>query len=514
MKLARIVAAIAIALPLALAGASPALADEAECNGSSFSSDNGREYLELDRKYVPPPLRVVTPDCVSHVADRELRDDAYEYNMVWVDVDYAEFVRVVRAFEEAGWGTNLIQTADLGDGSQSFDPGLSADDLEALPEPPRFAGGRFSDIRTGEDIVSIEYFDGVTDSADFDFTEPNLLVNFIGTRTFNAQGIADPSILSNLRTIGESVPTPAQAAVAGGSAVMLMLIVGWPGNLLGSVVKARYDSVAAWLARGRAAKPEKEKRNLPSWLIWPGFVLSSIIAGFVDPDYGLNLMSARVLVSGLLSFIIFNFAAWMLTRRIIHRLEPESKPYIKFRWGSLLILLGAVVIARLLQFDPGVIFGLVSGLAFGMALAKSRDALVVLLGAGFGLTASLIAWVGYSLLAPVTADSGAVAVVFASEFLAGVTVQGISSLPIALLPFAVLNGGKVFRWKRWVWAIAYVIGLVAFMLVLLSVPKSWGEIGGDFTRWLILFVSAGVIAVVVWAIDQAIAAKKKASAAS
>ena len=513
MKLTRIAATALIALPLALLGAVPAFADEAECAGTSFSPDggSGMEYITPDARFVPQPLRGTSPDCVSHLADRELFDDAYEYSMVWVDVDYDEFVRVVRAFEDAGWGTGLITTADLdGGGAEVFDPGLSADDLAALDELPLQASTRFSDIRTGDHIVSITYYDGTNYSDEFSLDDPYLVDNFIGTQPFSANGIADPGILSNLRTIAEAAPTPAQVAVAGGSAVMLMLIVGWPGNLLGSVVKARYDTVVAWLAERRKAT-RKEKKSLPPWVIWPGFVLAAIIGGFVDPEYGFNPMSARSLVSGLLSFVIFNFAAWSLTRLIITRVQPDAQPYIKFRWGSLLILLGAVVIARLLQFDPGVIFGLVSGLAFGLVLAKSRDAMVALLGAGFGLAASLIAWVGFSLLAPVAAaNPGQLALVFVSEFLAGVTVQGISSLPIALLPFAVLNGGKVFRWRRWAWAVAYAVGLLAFMLVLLTVPKSWGEIGGDFTRWIVLFVAFGVLAVAVWGIDQALASRRSA----
>src|SRR5690606_25451177 len=135
---------------------------------------------------------------------------------------------------------------------------------------------------------------------------------------------------------------------------------------------------------------------------------------------GPNLLSLRVLLTGFLSFVVFNLAGWAMVRRVIRRLEPDAGPHVTFRWGSLLILLVAVLVARLLDFSPGVIFGLVSGLAFAITLTASRKAVVVLVGSGFALLASLLGWIGYSLLAPLAADGNAV-LVFATEFLSGVT---------------------------------------------------------------------------------------------
>ena len=69
------------------------------------------------------------------------------------------------------------------------------------------------------------------------------------------------------------------------------------------------------------------------------------------------------------------------------------------------------------------------------------------------------------------------------------TVKGVSSLPLALLPLGTLDGAKVAKWRRVAWAVAYAVGLAAFMLVLLTIPKAWGEIPGDFVRWLVIFGS-------------------------
>ncbi len=67
--------------------------------------------------------------------------------------------------------------------------------------------------------------------------------------------------------------------------------------------------------------------------------------------------------------------------------------------------------------------------------------------------------------------------IFASEFLAG-HIKGVSSLPLALLPLGSLGGATLMRWKKWVWALAYFVGIAAFTLVILAVPQSFKEIPG------------------------------------
>jgi hypothetical protein len=146
----------------------------------------------------------------------------------------------------------------------------------------------------------------------------------------------------------------------------------------------------------------------------------------------------------------------------------------------------------------------VSGLAFGAALALSADAAVVLLGSGFALVIALAAWAAYSFLAPVAdADPGNLLLVGGTEFLSGLVIEGVSTLPLALLPLGTLDGATLVRWKKWVWGIAYAIGLAAFMLVLFTIPDSFATIPGDFLKWVIAFVAFGIVAIAVWVLDNA-----------
>ena len=54
------------------------------------------------------------------------------------------------------------------------------------------------------------------------------------------------------------------------------------------------------------------------------------------------------------------------------------------------------------------------------------------------------------------------------------TVKGVSSLPLALLPLGTLDGAKVTRWRRVVWAVAYAIGLARVHARAAHDPESLG----------------------------------------
>jgi len=548
----RAVALVAITLILALAplaggpGAAPASAAEADCVGNGYT-DGGYEYVEVDRRLVPPPMRALPWDCAIRPAGDEfdeslLPDGGYaqsvQYMVLYVDMGFEELVELLRAFERSGYSAgDDINVVDDGTGPQSS--ALGTDDLAALDPAPGLVVARFSNgpsspapSTPGSNIYELSWTDGARfESRSGIDGRPQLLASIILTEPFGrAAGLADPSTLSGLGTIAERIPDAAQTTVIAAGSVMLMLVVGWPSTLLNSVVGSRYAQFVRWAdgrAKERAARRTRRPAptaddaadeaavgaprpsRLPGWLMWPGFALAALIGALTDPDFGWNAMSLRLVVTLALSFLLFNLLVWEVVKRVALRLQPDSKPYLRFRWGSLLLVVAAVLIARILDFEPGVIFGLVAGVAFAVALLAGRSAVIVLVGSGIALALALVAWIGYSGLAPVAqAAPGNLLLVFVTEFLAGVTVKGVSSLPLALLPLGTLDGAKLMRWRKWVWGVAYAIGLAAFMLVLLTIPKAWGEVSGDFVRWLVIFGVYAVVAVGVWAVNSRLLARR------
>lgn len=508
-KLLRALLALAIlALPLAAATPAAALTAEAACDGSPISPQWSplNEYFRPDASVIPPALRSFDFTCASRtVGDEGGATINFAYDLLFLDFPLARLADLLASIEADGWTyQNESRFADLGDGLAPFDADAAA--VRDLPASTSLVQAAASDERL--DTLGFEWYDGTPTHQFWEgFTAPHLFVRVLISSPFATTGIDDPSVLSTLRTISEALPSPTQTAVICGAAVLLTVVVGWPGALLGGVISSRYDQLFGWTEKGLPKRIRTAlKKTQPRWLVWIGFVAAAIVAGFVDPSYGFNLMSLRMLASAFLGFVVFNIIGWAIVRRVAMRLQPDSKPVVNFRWGSLIIVLAAVLIARVLEFQPGVIFGLVAGLTYAVTLVASRKAVVVLVGTAFALAVALIAWVVFSLLSPVTGTNPVL--LFVTEFFSGVTIEGISSLPLALLPLTALDGGDLFGWKKWVWGLAYILGLAAFMLVLLTVPGTFSVFPGDFARWLILFAIYAVVAIGAWAIHGALKRRK------
>lgn len=160
----------------------------------------------------------------------------------------------------------------------------------------------------------------------------------------------------------------------------------------------------------------------------------------------------------------------------------------------------AVILTRVTGFEPGLVFGLVLGLSFAVELSRLQEARLALAASGYALVLGIAGWLIFSVLVAWLGSNPGWLGLFAQETASGLAVSCLTALPIALLPLAVLDGGVVFAWKRWVWAIAYLVALTAFLLIVLPLPASWDDLTGTHLAWLVLFVAYCVLALAVWAI--------------
>lgn len=328
----------------------------------------------------------------------------------------------------------------------------------------------------------------------------------------SAPAPATRSVLSSLTTLqGLDLSLLAVAGTVG-IAFILMLIVGYPAHLLNSTISGNYDRIFWWVepvkkrfARVRATGGRPPGSPKPGSLhrrrlgIALGIVVGSVIAAFVDPGFGFNVASLRVMASVAVSFVVGSLCAWLLVAWVVRRLDTAAAPTVRFRYGSLLIVVGAVVFSRLTGFEPGMVFGLVVGLTLGVTLATAASAKLTLTGLGYSLAVSLTGWLAFSLLGPVLGDDPGFLGVFLLETLSGFAIGGFVSLPLTLLPLDAFDGGTLFAWRKSVWAAAYVVGLSAFLLILLPLPSSWGTVQTPLAAWLAAYLGFALFAVAFWA---------------
>jgi hypothetical protein len=316
-------------------------------------------------------------------------------------------------------------------------------------------------------------------------------------------GRADaPSFLRAIPTAQDLKLTPTRALITAALTVILMLLVGFPGQLIGSTLSDNYDRAFGWTEpiTSRLKRATAAVEKLPRWaVIAIGVTLASIISSFVDPQFGFNLGSLRVLLEVAVAFLVQSLLGWFVVGKLVRRSNPELRPVVEFKALSLLIVIVAVVISRLTGFEPGIVFGLIVGLNFGAALTATHKARIALTGSAYAFVVAILGWIGYSIAVAAFGAHPGLAGAFVIETLSGFAVAGIATLPISLLPIRSLAGGEVFEWKRWVWAVSYGIGLFAFLVILLPLPFSWGTVHLPLIIWVALYAAYALAAVGFWA---------------
>lgn len=330
---------------------------------------------------------------------------------------------------------------------------------------------------------------------------------------------AAPSVLSALTPPAQLRVTPVQAVWAAVLTVVLVLLVAFPTALLNSAVEAGSDRVSGWWTSRRAraeartgdegdtasegevdddgAMPGESRGWSHSWW-WAaaGVLAASLISAFVDPGFGLNPGSGRVVLSILASFGVDVVLGWLLVIWIMRKAQPGANHTYVFRPLTLLVVVAAVVFTRLTGFEPGIVFGLVAGVSFGALVGIAAEARAALVTIGYGFAVAAVAWVLYGAFAPAIGESfwGSLA----GEALAATAVAGMVALPIAFLPLRGLPGHAVWAWNRVVWAVGYAVGLLAFFVILMPMPTSWAEVQWELGAWVGVYLAYAVVAVVAW----------------
>ena len=285
--------------------------------------------------------------------------------------------------------------------------------------------------------------------------------------------------------------------------VILVLLVAFPTHLLNSAVETGQDRLSAWLRarRGRTVSDEATAvvASTRTWTVATAVVFAaSLIGSFVDPGFGFNAGSLRVLLSLFVALAIESIVVWFTVLWLVRRTSPESSAGFRAAPATLMVVLVAVVITRLTGFEPGIIFGLVAGVTFAAARTVAEEGRVAVTGLGLGYALALLGWVGYSVAGPSTRGSS-FAHNLLSDTLAGLAIAGIASLPLALVPLRNLPGHSLYTWSKPVWAGSYAMALVGFFLVLMPMPFSWNSIDTPLRTWVLLYLAYAAVAVGSWA---------------
>jgi hypothetical protein len=323
--------------------------------------------------------------------------------------------------------------------------------------------------------------------------------------------VTAPSVLSDLPTVTEAV-TPFRLGLAGGGAVALTLLMLFPSRLLSGVRDTLLQRAKTWWARWRAARaaakgrtlvvaPARERRKFEGWG-WAigGLLLAGVVSIFLDPNAGFDFDTLRMLASILLAFAIEVALGWFVLIFAVGRTHPTATPWFTFRPWILVALVAVVLLTRLTGLQPGITFGGVAAVTFVAIFTGTERARFTFVGLLHSFVVAILGWIAYSLLDPVVTSAAPPWQLFIHETFAGLAIAGIALLPMVLLPLRGLPGNELFTWNRILWGASYVVGLVAFLVILLPLPYSWGVVPVALWAWVALFVLYSVVAVTLWLI--------------
>ena len=312
-----------------------------------------------------------------------------------------------------------------------------------------------------------------------------LLSPDIGTHSITAKYSGSANFTSSMRTVEKvvktrfagSIPLPEEVstdlAVAGANALLslaLVIILFIAGTLFNSTFKNNYEALESWFGRVRrrfsGSRFTKGIRSpfLEFLLI---ILVSAAINSFVDPSMGFSR-------EGLILFIAMLVGVTLLTYGYdgVQALTMSKGFHIPARVKSfplaIPIAIVFVLVSRLVGFNAGLLFGFVGAFAIVSSIHKPdlrQSSSAILAASAVVLVFSLLA---FFLRQPLASLAPTFWVQMADTTLVAIFVLCLEGVVFGLIPLTVLDGGTLYSWKKWVWAVLFFIAVFEFWYIIIN----------------------------------------------
>ena len=320
---------------------------------------------------------------------------------------------------------------------------------------------------------------------------------------------APSGISGTIAPLQAILDNPGAIAVAGGLALALLFLVALPTELLNSSLSSNtsrlgrvYGAIDSAMTRAQNWLIKKtHSRALVAIIL---VALVAVIYGFVDPGFGFDIVSLRLVLSLAIAFFLLSFVASWVSGIIIRR-AWGAMAIVALQPSIILFAVVGVIVARILDFSPGFLVGVAIGLELLQA-SKHVAARAVFVQIAVVTGFALAAWVVYSLFTPGNDFVG----MLLEDTMVATTAEGLTGALIAVFPLKFLDGRELWEVSKRLWAAAFLIVGTAFALLVLPTAISGTNVA-DIVAWLIVFAVFGGVSFGVWLIF--VRADKRASAA-
>jgi hypothetical protein len=297
------------------------------------------------------------------------------------------------------------------------------------------------------------------------------------TPTPTSTAIVEPDIPAPIR----SVPRLSDVATDAGTVATNLALAGvtlwvlFSSVLLNQVLQEHRTEIDARTSRllrplrrfGSGSSRSRGARRLIEPLVVLG--LTGAIYGLLDPGFGFNRPSAVLFLSVILGVGLVTYACSgveaLVTRRTFG-VAAAVRPYPI----SLAIAVGSVAISRIAGLQPGVIYGFVASCALigSVTIDERQQGRVIIFPVVTAIVLSVCAWL---VVEPLRGSAAVSSSFFGQVGIAAgliVFIGGLEGVAFNMIPLSVTDGGKLFRWKRSVWAAVALLAAFLFWHVLLN----------------------------------------------
>ena len=315
-------------------------------------------------------------------------------------------------------------------------------------------------------------------------------------------GIAPNILTQGLNSIGEVVSNPARISSALAVGLVLLIFAVLPAHLLNATIGEQYERFARRIPalRAQPAWYTRLKAFLARNPVLGGLMVTTATAllfGFADPKFGFTLASLRLFLAVSVALFVVIYLANAIAGRIVSKtwsvdVEVNIRPL-----GLLLTLLG-VIISRALDFSPGFLIGLVLGLTIAGKSAAAHAWKAVLIRSSIVIGLALIAWLSFSAFPAGEGEHATFWSELMLEILVAVATEGIVALLVELLPLHLLEGERLYKKSRVLWAAIYLAVITIFIVAVVPWEGNWEALGSSLWSWIFVVVGFGAVCVAIY----------------
>jgi len=324
----------------------------------------------------------------------------------------------------------------------------------------------------------------------------NFLANFAGMRDLS----------TNLAVVGTNLSL----------ALLTLLVVLVAATIFNATIKENAEAISGGVTRFSAPvagalgiAAAYSSRVDPFWSRHPLtfsavklvslLSLTALVYATLDPHFGLNDASL-VLVVGLMAGLTLTTFLYEGGQVVFSTRAFGLPGAIRAYPIALVIAAASVLLSRLIELNPGVIFGFVAGAALaGGGIGRREEGLIVfvpMLGV-LGVSVAALA-----LVDPLRSFSESHPGAWSSlpeTAAVAVFVGGAESVLLSLIPLTFNDGQKVWTWNRYAWAVLALPASFLFFHVIVNRHESYGSLlGGANSGALLIALAFLAIAMATW----------------